>query len=114
MVTAGDAGPRETRGQTALETGGGQEERAKRTQGEEIEHEIKKLRDTYGRKQGRTAKPVPFNKVDAVFQKMSEVTRLLRVNDVCKRVEEMVKGIEKVAGKMDDRWKQASASRSYA
>jgi hypothetical protein len=26
----------------------------------------------------------------------------------------MVKGIEKVAGKMDDRWKQAGALRSYA
>ena len=114
MVTAGDAGPRETRGQTTPETGGSQEERAKRTQGEEIEHEIKKLRDTYGRKQGRAAKPVPFNKVDVVFQKMSEVTRLLRVNDACERVEEMVKGIEKVAGKMDDRWKQANVPRSYA
>ena len=108
MVTAGDAGPRETRGQTTPETGGSQEERAKRTQGEEIEHEIKKLRDTYGRKQGRAAKPVPFDEVDVVFQKMSEVTRLLRVNDACERVEEMVKGIEKVAGKMDDRWKQAN------
>ena len=50
MVTAGDAGPRETRGQTAPETGGSQEERAKRTRGADIEHEIKKLRDTYGRK----------------------------------------------------------------
>ena len=114
MVTAGDAGPRETRDQTAPETGGSQEERAKRTRGEEIEHEIKKLRDTYGRKQGRAAKPVPFDEVDVVFQKMSEVTRLLRVNDACERVEEMVKGIEKVAGKMDDRWKQANIPRSYA
>jgi hypothetical protein len=43
-----DAGPRETRGQTAPGTGGSQEERSKRTQGEEIEHKIKKLRDTYG------------------------------------------------------------------
>jgi hypothetical protein len=49
-----------------------------------------------------------------VFQKMSEVTRLLRVDDACERVEEMVKGIKKVASKMDDRWKQASVSRSYA
>ena len=114
MVTAGDAGPRETRGQTAPVAGGSQEERAKRTQGAKIEQEIKKLRETYGRKQGRAAKPVPFDEVDAVFQKMSEVTRLLRVNNACERVEEMVKGIKKVAGKMDDRWKQASMSRSYA
>ena len=49
-----------------------------------------------------------------MFQKMSEVTRLLRVNNACERVKEMVKGIKKVAGKMDDRWKQASMSRSYA
>ena len=49
-----------------------------------------------------------------MFQKMSEVTRLLRVNDACERVEEMVKGIEKVTGKMDDRWKQANVPRSYA
>src|ERR1700677_3007071 len=103
MVTAGDAGPRETRGQTAPETGGSQEERAKRTRGEEIEHEIKKLRDTYGRKQGRAAKPVPFNKVDVVFQKMSKVTRLLRVNNAYKRVEEIVRGIKKAASKIDDR-----------
>ena len=103
MVTAGDAGPRETRGQTAPGTEGSQEERAKRTRGAEIEHEIKKLRDTYGQKQGRAAKPVPFNKVDMVFQKMSKVTRLLRVNDACERVEEMVKGIKKVTSKIDDR-----------
>ena len=103
MMTAGDAGPRETHGQTTPETRGSQEERAKRTRGEEIEHEIKKLRDTYGRKQGRAAKPVPFNEVDVVFQKMSKVTRLLRVNDACERVEEMVKGIKKVASKIDDR-----------
>jgi hypothetical protein len=38
-----------------------------------------------------------------VFQKMSEVTRLLRVNNACERVEEMVKGIKKVAGKIDNR-----------
>src|SRR5260370_40643780 len=114
MVTAGDAGPRETRGQTTPETGGSQEERAKRTRGEEIEHEIKKLRDTYGRKQGRAAKPVLFDKEDAVLQKMSEVTRLLRVNDACERVEQMVKGIKKVAGKMDDRWKEVSTRQSYA
>jgi len=103
MVTAGDAGPRETRGQTAPETGGSQEERAKRTRGEEIEHEIKKLRDTYGQKQGRAAKPVPFNEVDAVLQKISKVTRLLRVNDACERVKEIVKGIKKVTGKIDNR-----------
>ena len=95
MVIAGDAGPRKTRGQTAPETGGSQEERAKRTRGEEIEHKIKKLRDTYGRKQGRAAKPVPFNEVDAVLQKISKVTRLLRVNNAYKRVEEIVKRIKK-------------------
>jgi hypothetical protein len=38
-----------------------------------------------------------------VFQKMSEVARLLRVDNACERVEEIVKGIKKVAGKMDDR-----------
>ena len=38
-----------------------------------------------------------------MLQKMSEVTRLLRVNDAYKRVEEIVKGIEKVADKIDDR-----------
>jgi hypothetical protein len=76
MVIAGDAGPRETRSQTAPETGGSQEERARRTQGADIEHEIKKLRDIYGRKQGRAAKLVPFNEVDTVFQKMSKVTRI--------------------------------------
>ena len=103
MVIAGDAGPRETRGQTAPETGGSQEERAKRTRGAEIEHEIKKLRETYGRKQGRAAKPVPFNEVDVMFQKMSKVTRLLRVNNVYKRIEEIVKGIKKAAGKIDNR-----------
>jgi hypothetical protein len=113
MVTAGDAGPHETRGQTAPETEGSQEERAKRTRGEEIELEIKKLRDTYSQKQGRAVKPVPFNKVDTVLQKMSEVARLLRVNDACERVEEMVKGIKKVAGKIDDRWKQVSVLQSY-
>jgi hypothetical protein len=103
MVTAGDAGPRETRGQTAPETEGSQEERAKRTRDEEIELEIKKLRDTYGQKQGRATKPVPFNKVDTVLQKMSKVARLLRVNNACKRVEEMIKGSKKVTGKIDNR-----------
>jgi len=38
-----------------------------------------------------------------VFQKMSKVTRLLRVNDACERVEEIVKGIKKVTSKIDDR-----------
>jgi len=113
-VTADDAGLRGTRGQTAPLTKGSQEERTKRTRGEEIEHDIKMLRDIYGQKPGRAAKPVPFIKVDAVFRKIDEVTRFLRVNDACKRVEEMVKDIEKVAGKIDDRWKQASAPRSYA
>ena len=83
--------------------GGSQEERAKRTRGDEIEHEIKKLRDLYGQKQGRVAKPILFNEVDAVFQKISKVTRLLRVNDACKRVKEIVKGIKKVTGKIDNR-----------
>ena len=41
--------------------------------------------------------------MDVVFQKMSEVTRLLRVNDAYKRVEEIVKGIKKVTRKIDDR-----------
>ena len=113
MVTAGNARPREIRGQTVPVAGGSQEERAKRTRGDEIEHEIKKLRDLYGQKQGRVAKPIPFNKVDAVFQKISKVTRLLRVNDACERVKEMVKGIKKVTSKIDNRWKQASTPRSY-
>ncbi len=52
--------------------------------------------------------------MDVVFRKIDKVTRFLRVNDACKRVEKMVKDIEKVAGKIDDRWKQASAPRSYA
>ena len=64
---------------------------------------FKKLRDTYGQKQGRAVKPVPFNKVDMVFQKISKVTRLLRVNDAYKRVEEIVRGIKKIASKIDDR-----------
>src|ERR1700677_5368625 len=102
MVTAGNAGPREMRGQAVSVAGGSQEERAKRTRGDEIEHEIKKLRDLYGQKQGRVAKPIPFNEVDVVFQKISKVTRLLRVNDAYKRVKEMVKGIKKVTGKIDD------------
>ena len=49
-----------------------------------------------------------------MFQKMSKVTRLLRVNNACERIEEMVKGIKKVTGKIDDRWKQANVPRSYA
>ena len=89
--------------QTVPVAGGSQEERAKRTRGDEIEHEIKKLRDLYGQKQGRVAKPIPFNEVDAVFQKIGEVTRLVRVNDACKRVKEIVKGIKKVASKINDR-----------
>src|ERR1700678_3739255 len=103
MATAGDAEPRETHGQTTPETGGSQEERTKRTRGKEIEHEIKKLRDTYGRKQGRAAKPVLFNKVNVVFQKMSEVTCLLYINNTYEYMEEIVKGIKKVTGKMDNR-----------
>jgi hypothetical protein len=48
MVTAGNAGPREMRSQTVPVARGSQDERAKRTRGDEIEHEIKKLRDLYG------------------------------------------------------------------
>src|ERR1700678_2897327 len=103
MVTAGDAGPRETHGQTTPETGGSQEERAKRTQGKEIEYEIKKLRDTYSQKQGRAAKPVLFNKVDMMFQKMSEVIYLSYINNMYKYIEEIVKGIKKVTDKIDNR-----------
>src|ERR1700677_1607439 len=102
MVTAGDAGPRETRGQTAPETGGSQEERAKRTRGEEIEYEIKKLRDTYSRKQGRAAKPVLFNMVNTVLQKMSKVTRLFHVNNAYKHIEEIIKRIKKVTDKINN------------
>ena len=103
MVTAGDAGPRETHSQTTPETGGSQEERAKRTRGEEIEHEIKKLRDTYSQKQGRAAKPVLFNKVDMMFQNMSKVIYLLHVNNAYKYIKEIVKGIKKVTSKIDNR-----------
>src|ERR1700678_4779927 len=103
MVTAGDAGPRETRGQTAPGTGGSQEERAKRIQGKEIEYKIKKLRDTYGQKQGRAAKPVLFNKVDIIFQKISKVIYLLYINKVYKYIKEIVRGIKKVTSKIDNR-----------
>src|ERR1700678_4048748 len=103
MVTAGDAEPRETHSQTTPETGGSQEERAKRTRGEEIEHEIKKLRDTYSQKQGRAAKPVPFNKVDIMFQKMSKVMYLLYINKVYKYMKEIVRGIKKITSKIDNR-----------
>jgi hypothetical protein len=46
---------------------------------------------------------IPFNKVNIVFLKIVKVTRLLRVNDACNRVEEIVKGIKKVAIKIGDR-----------
>jgi len=59
-------------------------------------------------------KPVLFNKVDTVFQKINKVTRLLRVNNACERVEKIVRGIKKVTSKIDNRWKQASLPRSYA
>ena len=47
-MIAGNAGSREMRGQTVPVAGGSQDKRVKRTRGDEIEHEIKKLRDLYG------------------------------------------------------------------
>jgi len=54
--------------------------------GDEIEHEIKKLR-TIRSEAGKGAKPIIFSEVDAVFQNIEEGTRLSLVNDACGRFE---------------------------
>jgi hypothetical protein len=111
MVTASSAGPGVTRGQSAP---GADKEYTQRTQGEEILHEIKKLKDTYGQKQEGAARPVPFSEIEKLYQKVEEITRQARVYDAYKRVEEAAKVIEKVVGKLEDRWKENNAQQSYA
>jgi len=75
---------------------------------EEIQHEIKKLKDLYS-KQGKAARPFPINEVEKFFQNVEELARQPRVYDVYERVEAAAKGIEKVAGKLEDRWKENGA-----
>jgi hypothetical protein len=113
MVTASQAEPRATRGQTAPVAGSNQEKRVKRTQSDDILQNITKLRDLYGQKQGKAARPIPFEKAEAVFKKMLK-TRELRVDDAYERVKELVKAAEKVAERLNEKYGENAASRSYA
>ena len=112
MVTASQAGPRATRGQTAPVAGSSQGERAKRTQGDDILQNITKLRDLYGQKQGKAAKPIPFEEAEAVFKKVLK-TRELRVDDAYERVKELMKAAEKVVGRLTEKYKKGVTPRSY-
>lgn len=111
MSVPAKAGSRATRRQ---ETQGVDEAHAERTQSEEITEQIKKLRDLYGQKLGRAAKAIPFSEAEKLFQRIEELTRTIRVFDACERVEVSAKQIEKVAGKLEDRWKEKTTPTSYA
>jgi hypothetical protein len=111
MVVPAKAGPRATRGQ---ETQGVEEAHAKRTQSEQITDEIQRLRDLYGQTLGRNAKAIPFNEAEKFFQKIEEFTRATHVFDACERVETAAKQVEKVVGKLEDRWKEKVTPTSYA
>jgi hypothetical protein len=113
MMTASQAEPRATRGQTAPVAGSSQRERAKRTQGDDILQDITKLRDLYGQKQGKAAKLIPFEEAEAVFKKVLE-TRELRVDDAYERVKELIKAAEKVAGRLTEKHEEGVMPRSYA
>jgi hypothetical protein len=112
-MTASQAEPRATRGQTAPVVGSNQEERAKRTQSDDILQNITKLRDLYGQKQGKAARSIPFEEAEAVFKKMLK-TRELRVDDAYERVKELVKAAEKIAERLNEKYRENAASRSYA
>jgi hypothetical protein len=113
MVIASQAEPRATRGQTAPVAGSSQGERAKRTQGDNILQDITKLRDLYDQKQGKAVRPILFEEAEAMFKKVLE-TRELRADNAYKRVKELIKTAEKVAGRLTEKYKKGETPRSYA
>ena len=110
MVTAGDAGSRSTRDQTASATKGGQEAHTKRMQSEDIKATWKKLEETYGQKQGRAASPIPYKEVAGLMRLVLEEYE----KDASRRVDHATNVILKLAEKLEDRWKENTAPRSYA
>jgi len=111
MVAATDAAPRVMRGQTPGVAG---KEQAQRTRSKEILEDIKKLKDSYGQDKSRDARPIPYGIAARLFQKVEDWVRDARVNDALQRVESAAEVIEKVALKMDDRWKEINKNKSYA
>jgi hypothetical protein len=71
---------------------------------------MKKLEDLYGQKQGRAEKSVPFKEVADLIKRV----RQERKKDASKRVNYASDTIIKLAEKMEDRWKEKAAPRSYA
>ena len=103
--------PGGTPGQSTRSAG---EEQANSTDSEVIQREIKQLKDFYGQKGGRAARAVPLAEVLQILQRVEQETRKVRVNDASRRVEEAVRIVEKIAGKLEDRWRENGAGKSYA
>jgi hypothetical protein len=76
--------------------------------------EIKELRDSYGQKGARNARPIPFPIIDAFLDKVMYWAREERETDASERIETAVRGIEKIAEKLEKRWKETGTSASYA
>src|SRR3954451_19215053 len=110
MVAAPSAVPRVMRGQNPEVAG---KEQAQRTRSKEILEDIKKLKDSYGQDKNRDAKAIPYGVAARLFQKMEDWVRDACVNDASQRVEKAAEAIEKVATKMEDRWKEMN-NKSYA
>ncbi len=90
------------------------EEHANRTRRDKIIAEIKALRDSYGQKGARSARPIPFSIIDAFFDKVAYWAREERETDASERIETAVKEIEKTAEKLEKRWKETGTSANYA
>jgi hypothetical protein len=110
MVAAPSAAPRAMRGQNPEVAG---KEQAQRTRSKEILEDIKKLKDSYGQDKNRDAKAIPYGAAARLFQKMEDWVRDACVNDASQRVEKAAEAIEKVATKMENRWKEIN-NKSYA
>jgi hypothetical protein len=110
MMAAPSAAPRAMRGQNPEVAG---KEQAQRTRSNEILEDIKKLKDSYGQDKNRDAKAIPYGAAARLFQKMEDWVRDACVNDASQRVEKAAETIEKIAMKMEDRWKETN-NKSYA
>jgi hypothetical protein len=110
-MAAGIAAPRETRGQTPRVA---DKEQAQRTRSKEILKDIKKLKDSYGQDKSRDLKVISYGIAARLFQKIEDWIRDAYVNDASQRVEKVAKIIEKIASKMENRWKEINKTKSYA
>jgi hypothetical protein len=109
-MAARSAALRETRSQSTPKADG---EQATRTRRNRIIAEIKELRDTYGQKGAREARPIPFYTMELFFERVMSWAREERETDASDRIEAAVREIEKTAEKMEKRLKETGIT-SYA